>query len=1203
MSTSNPGVNPMKQSNNSMSKILKAIMVAFLMVIFTFSVHGSERGTFHFKSNVFIKDWLVCGPFPNENGQNINTDFLMEHGGEFKIQPIPSLQHSSDSVAEGIISWRRIKTDASGKLDFRKHMQPNQKNVAYAAAYIKCDKKIQALLKTGSNDRLKVWLNGKLIHFYPDPRASEPDADHIWIELHKGENLLLAKVDQVGGNWWLYARFEELIPVDEQIFVLEPLISPVSRKISQTTIGDIFSVPIYNTSDTQVGPVTLDVLPGPGRKGNRGVCAVIEPGQSAWLTVESEVDLTKAGGKLIAELEVSSGKAKKKFNVRTERSVLPDYDDFKVYIVPHSHADLSWPDTPEVCTNLNCQAISQSIEILADLPNFKFSEEDVFVLQEFLRRNPHRIEEVRELLHKNILECGGFYFGPSELLLGGEGLIRNLYFGKLWLLNTFDYNTEMAWNVDEPGHTKQMPQILSKAGIKNFIIWKVLLRPENNLNVTGYVGPNIFRWQSPDGSDVLVTSCPGNYSAGQILRTDNFLTAALKFQGFVQREIEHNKEWKLPPVVMMADGSDCTIPDPRVGQNAKLWNKMYGYPEVKLASVGEYFKAVEIAEKKGKGKIQTMSGELPCWWAGTQSVENDAFMLTRYAESLVTAAEKFSTINDLLFPDYEYPKFAINNVWKGKLWVHEHNWGGTNGDISDAVKLARARETYRLADDLKTSTLGMLATNIRFKELGIPLVAFNSLAWERTDIVDYIVTLEEQGIAELHLLSGSGKEVPAQIIVLATHSDGSISRAQVIFEADIPSFGYKTYYLAPGPNRTKTQLSVNSSTLENQFFKINIDAQTGGITSIFDKLNDHEILTTAKYQGNELIALENLGVDEAEEFTDNWWRMGEKPASVKLIESGPIRATVQIKGSILNSKRMQEISIYANIPRIDLKTILNWDGKKEIQVNATFPFNIERARLTYEVPFGIVEYGKESPSAKACHPTVRATNNWIDLSNEKMGITFATEVSPFDVKDRLDSRFHDARNIKGQIKESTFTMFFEGEYRTFNRIALQDPLLLETNFVIQPILLRSVFSCGDPDLYFTQVGEHSYRFAIRTHKGALISHNAIRFGWEHNTPLMVLRGRSTTGSLPDSQSFLKVSAPNVLVSILKKAEDGKGVILRCYETDGKDTNVTLTFFKSLKSAEHTNIIELKGEKVNLKNGQLKFHIGHHAIETFRLKGD
>lgn len=331
--------------------------------------------------------------------------------------------------------------------------------------------------------------------------------------------------------------------------------------------------------------------------------------------------------------------------------------------------------------------------------------------------------------------------------------------------------------------------------------------------------------------------------------------------------------------------------------------------------------------------------------------------------------------------------------------------------------------------------------------------------------------------------------------------------------------------------------------------------------------------------------------------------MAEKPATVTLIESGPARAKIEVKGSIMNSDRVQEISIYSSLPRIDLKTELNWNGDKAIQVNATFPFKIEQPILTYEVPFGMVEYGKENPNSMAAHPTVRATNNWIDLSNNNMGITLATDVTPFDTKDRLDSRFHDARIIKGKLPEIQFSMFDDGSksYKNYTRIDMRDPLLLQTDFVIQPILLRSVFSCGDQNLFFTQEGVHPYRFSIRTHKNTLVPHTAAKFGWEHNTPLIVRRGQIKDGKLPDSKSFIEVSAPNVLVSILKKSEDGKGIILRCYETDGLDTDVIITLFKPLKSAEQTNIIEQYGKEANLKDAQLKFNIGHNAIETFKIK--
>ncbi len=342
------------------------------------------------------------------------------------------------------------------------------------------------------------------------------------------------------------------------------------------------------------------------------------------------------------------------------------HSNLQVLIVSHSHADLSWPDTPEVCTTLNVQAVAKSISMLEKSPDFKFSEEDVFVLQEFLRRYPEQEETVRDLLHRNILGCGGFYIGPSELLLGGEGLVRNLYFGKRWLRERFGLNTEFAWNVDEPGHTLQMPQILAKAGIKNFVIWKVLVRPENNLNVSGYAGPPVFRWAGPDGSQVMVAHCPEGYGAGDRLRTQNDRVAEEGFESFVQKEIAQLKKWMLPPVVLMADGSDCTSPDERVGINARNWNARHEVPKVKLASVNEYFQAFENELRSGNGEIQTVVGEIPSWWDGTQSVENDAFMLSRHVEHLVTAAEKVSAINSVLIAGYDYPRSAINSVWQGQ---------------------------------------------------------------------------------------------------------------------------------------------------------------------------------------------------------------------------------------------------------------------------------------------------------------------------------------------------------------------------------------------------------------------------------------------------------------------------------------------------------------------------------------------------------
>ena len=332
--------------------------------------------------------------------------------------------------------------------------------------------------------------------------------------------------------------------------------------------------------------------------------------------------------------------------------------------------------------------------------------------------------------------------------------------------------------------------------------------------------------------------------------------------------------------------------------------------------------------------------------------------------------------------------------------------------------------------------------------------------------------------------------------------------------------------------------------------------------------------------------------------------MGERPASVTLVESGPVRATIRVTGSIMESARTQDITLYANLPRIDLRTTLQWNGQKAIQVNAVFPFQVQRPRLTYEVPFGMVEFGGENPYSVAAHPTVRGTNRWIDLSNDDLGITLATEVTPFDTKDRLDSPFHDARAIRGEIAESRFSMY-DGKthtYTTSRRIAPRDPVLLDTPFVIQPILLRSVFSCGDKNLYFTQKGVHSYRFSIVAHRNGLVPHHAAKFGWEQNTPLIVKRSHAHDGTLPDSQSFIESSAANVLVTIVKKAEDGRGIILRCYETDGVETDVSIRCPAAVRSAMATSIIEEDLSPLPVgKDGAVRLHVGKYAIETLRLE--
>jgi|GEM_PF-4463949 len=119
----------------------------------------------------------------------------------------------------------------------------------------------------------------------------------------------------------------------------------------------------------------------------------------------------------------------------------------------------------------------------------------------------------------------------------------------------------------------------------------------------------------------------------------------------------------------------------------------------------------------------------------------------------------------------------------------------------------------------------------------------------------------------------------------------------------------------------------------------------------------------------------------------------------------------------------------------------------------------------------------------------------MNISNDAMVITLATEVEPFDVKGRIGPRFHDELVMKGTIEKSTFTKDTRSP-EFYNRISLKDALLLETDFVPKPTLLKYVLSCGDKNRYFTQSEKNPCRFSSSFSQWGLIAHNAARTVWE-----------------------------------------------------------------------------------------------------------
>jgi hypothetical protein len=61
----------------------------------------------------------------------------------------------------------------------------------------------------GSDDTLRVWLNGAEVFRLPELGPAILDYVRIPVELAAGENVLLVEVGQSGGDWGLYFRIED----------------------------------------------------------------------------------------------------------------------------------------------------------------------------------------------------------------------------------------------------------------------------------------------------------------------------------------------------------------------------------------------------------------------------------------------------------------------------------------------------------------------------------------------------------------------------------------------------------------------------------------------------------------------------------------------------------------------------------------------------------------------------------------------------------------------------------------------------------------------------------------------------------------------------------------------------------------------------------------------------------------------------------
>jgi alpha-mannosidase len=840
----------------------------------------------------------------------------------------------------------------------------------------------------------------------------------------------------------------------------------------------------------------------------------------------------------------------------------------QINLMNSSHQDIAWMDSPEKCV------IERDTMLLTPLynkamnsdPSYRFDIEDALMIKEYIKRHPDKKDGIKKLLTEGKISCGSSYIQPYEEMYSGEALVRQFYFGKKWLKDKFNYNARVYWNVDVPGRVMQMPQILKKSGTDYMMISRFEM--------------GIYNWYSPDGSFVTTYS-PGHYGDAfmplhkNVYDAANYLAeSSMKWEKYFTENSKENvipvlSDWDMSPAVDYSHVINNweSIDEIEIENGKKL---PINLPKFKITTADEFLDQFVSSA----ANIPSIKGERPPVWLYIHGPSHyQALKASREADILLTVAEKFSTIDALTDNSFvKYPFERLTNAWEAKIYP-DHGWGGKEGQITDNLFHSKFVYAKNEASQITENALNSIASKVNSNlSKGKPIIVFNSLNWLRSEPVNFKIEFSEAETKSVALYDAENNLVDIQFNEVNKHSDGSLKNLVISFIAEnIPSIGYKTFYLKNSIDDNNS----NQNPYESDFYKIELTS--GGIKSIYDKELKQELLDVSKFLGGEIFTMRSEG-NGAGEFADiqlptmeGFDKTSNYNSDWELLENGPVFSSFMFRQQIKHAVVEQKIILYKNIKKIDFEvSLLNWEGVLYREFRMALPLNMNNAQVAYETAFGISEVGKDEiegaagerhkTDSKDIHP--RGIENWIGASDKNFGVTLSSCVA---VADYID------------------------------------PTNLESNkTILQPILLASRKSCHELGNEYLQTGDHHYKFSLTSH--TIGWQNSFAFGKEANENLFVVVNpkQFQNSNLPEFKSFFSVDKENVIISTIKRAEDDNSVVLRLYDSLGKDTEILISGFNKFNKAISTNLIE--EEKANLKiiGNKIPIELGKYSIETVKL---
>lgn len=341
---------------------------------------------------------------------------------------------------------------------------------------------------------------------------------------------------------------------------------------------------------------------------------------------------------------------------------------------------------------------------------------------------------------------------------------------------------------------------------------------------------------------------------------------------------------------------------------------------------------------------------------------------------------------------------------------------------------------------------------------------------------------------------------------------------------DLPSAGGRSYRLSVGDevSEVASPFVWREDRLTSPLAEIGFDAK-GRISSYYDLRLQRELVAPGRAWNTFY-----LGEDVPEKW-DNWdidadslLKQAEAGELLEreVIADGPLEFRIRLRYRLGKHSTITQVMVfYAHRAGVGFETLVDWQEMHSL-LKVGFAATLLCRDARHEIQFGHLQrpthYNRLADQAQF----ERCQHRWSDLSENRCGVALVND---------------------GKYGLSVH----EGDMR-----------------------LTLMKSGGHPD-HRGDVGEHRMDFALIVHDEGFSSAGVIHPAYEWNQPV-----KMTAGALPeDCFSLYEVDVPNVIVEQVKPSEDGRGWVMRLYESECTGAVCRIRFMQPLVEVGLVNLLE------------------------------